>query len=295
MSRIWKRLKSGARTALGTRPAGRNLSVFPDDVFIVSYPRSGNTWTRFLVGNLVYQNEPVTFANVESRIPEIYFYPDRKLRGFARPRILKSHEYFDPRYNKVLYIVRDPRDVAVSMYHYSIKRKNIPDGFEMEEFVPRFMAGEFLEDWGIWDEHVSSWYATRQGKNGFLLLRYEDMLSDPAAALTKVAAFMNLDVGDGVLARAVQLSSSEQMRELEKRQSSLWTLTKDTRPDIAFVRKARSGTWESELPPAAVQRIERAWAPLMRTLGYNLAPIDGGAVRGQLDLVPDRDPQDASR
>jgi hypothetical protein len=275
MPRIWKHLKSVARTALGTRPAGRSLTVFPDDLFIVSYPRSGNTWTRFLIGNLIYQDDPVTFTNVESRVPEIYFYPDRVLRGFKHPRILKSHEYFDPRYRRVIYIVRDPRDVAVSMYYYSIKRKNISDGYAMEEFVPRFMAGEFLEDWGSWDEHVSSWRATREGKSGFLLLRYEDMLANPVSELTKVATFINLDISGGTVERAVKLSSAEHMQELEKTQSAAWTLTKNTRTDIAFVRKARAGSWESELPPMCVAKIEAAWGPLMRTVGYRLATTGG--------------------
>src|SRR5437870_7388500 len=130
MSDLWKYLKYGRRILMGQVPAGRRLTVFPDDVFLVSYPRSGNTWTRFLIGNLLDQEDPITFANIESRIPEIYFFPDKVLRRLPRRRILKSHEYFDHRYKRVVYIVRDPRDVATSMYHYSIKRRNIPDRSE---------------------------------------------------------------------------------------------------------------------------------------------------------------------
>ena len=63
------------RVISGRQIAGRGLTVFPEDVFLVSYPRSGNTWTRFLLGNLLWQNDPVTFLNIESRIPEIYFNP----------------------------------------------------------------------------------------------------------------------------------------------------------------------------------------------------------------------------
>src|SRR5438270_13523251 len=74
----------------------REITVFPDDVFLTSYPRSGNTWTRFLIGNLIYQDEPVTFANIESRLPEIYFNSDHYLRSLPRPRILKSHDSFQP-------------------------------------------------------------------------------------------------------------------------------------------------------------------------------------------------------
>ena len=48
----------------------REITIFDDDVFLTSYPRSGNTWTRFLVGNFVNPNEPVTFLNVERLVPD---------------------------------------------------------------------------------------------------------------------------------------------------------------------------------------------------------------------------------
>src|SRR6202047_4436661 len=82
------------RVLTGRQMAGRNVTVFPDDIFLVSYPRSGNTWTRFLLGNLIFSGGPVTFSNIESRIPEIYFNRDRAMRRLSRPRVLKSHECF---------------------------------------------------------------------------------------------------------------------------------------------------------------------------------------------------------
>src|SRR5881227_2930975 len=100
-------IKSVVQYLLGWDIADRDVAVYPDDVFLVSYPRSGNTWIRFLIGNLIYPNDPVTFANLEQRIPSIYTYPNHVLRRL--PRVLKSHEVFDPRYPRVIYIVRDPR------------------------------------------------------------------------------------------------------------------------------------------------------------------------------------------
>src|SRR5207244_13651359 len=114
MSEPWKYLKYGRRILMGQVPAGRRLTVFRDDVFLVSYPRSGNTWTRFLIGNLLDPNDPVSFRNIESRIPEIYFNPDHVMRRLARPRILKSHECFQPRYPSIIYIVHVTSHVCVS-------------------------------------------------------------------------------------------------------------------------------------------------------------------------------------
>src|SRR5262249_12087081 len=213
------------RILLGRNHAGRNLTVLADDVFLVSYPRSGNTWTRFLIGNLVYPDDRMTFSAIESRIPEIYLWSDRGLKSLPRPRILKSHEYFDPRYKRVINIIRDPRDVAVSIYHYSIKRSDIPEDYPIEKFVPRFIAGEFFEDWGTWDEHVSSWIATREGKPGYLMLLYENMLANPQQALTHVAELLRIDLTPEILNRAVVMSSAAEMRSLEKQEAHTWKLT----------------------------------------------------------------------
>ena len=264
------------RVLMGRQFAGRNLTVFPDDVFIVSYPRSGNTWTRFLIGNLISQADPITFANIESQIPEIYFNPDRIMRRLPRPRILKSHECFQPRYRRIIYIARDPREVAVSFYHHNVKAGNIPDDYPMEDFVPRFINAEFDTRWGSWADHVLSWILLRQNRPEFLLLRYEDMQRDAMRELARIAQFLNkcslgpIDVSSEKLQRAVDRSSHERMRALEKEQSADWILTKRTRHDKPFVRSAKAGTWKSVLSPASVASIEAAWGTVMTTLGYEL-------------------------
>lgn len=265
------------RVATGQKPAGRNITTFPDDVFIVSYPRSGNTWTRFLIGNLVHTDAPVTFANVESRVPEIYLFPDRILRQLPRPRILKSHECFDPRYKTIIYIVRDPRDVAVSYFHYAIKRGWIEDNYAISDFVPRFMSGEFdvRAKWAAaWDDHVMSWISMRQGRPGFLLLRYEDMVRAPENALSEIAQLLKLDAAPQRLARAVQLSSADHMRSLERKEGTQWLLTKKTRQDKPFVRSAKAGDWRTALPKDAVTQIESAWGNVMRSVGYSLSAAE---------------------
>src|SRR5712691_2091969 len=186
------------RVLTGRQMAGRNLTVFPDDTFLVSYPRSGNTWTRFLLANLMHQGQPITFANIESRIPEIYFNPDHVMRNLTRPRILKSHECFQPHYPWVVYIVRDPRDVAVSFYHHNVKAGNIVDEYPMEEFIPRFIAAEFDTKWGSWADNVMSWRCMRHNDSRFLLLRYEDMKLNPAGELARLALFLRSGASHGI-------------------------------------------------------------------------------------------------
>jgi hypothetical protein len=277
MNQVFKVLAQVGRVVTGRQMAGRGVTVYPDDVFLVSYPRSGNTWARFLISNLIHPEEPTTFSNVESRIPEIYFNPDHVMRRLPRPRILKSHECFQPHYPRLIYVARDPRDVAISFYHHNVKWRNIPDNYPMEEFVPRFMAAEFDTRWGSWSDHIMSWLSMRQGRKEFLFLRYEDMKKDPAGALRQIAAFLressfsNLDIDEQRLARAVELSSPERMRKLEKEEAGKWVLTKQTRSDKPFVRTANAGGWKSVLSKKSVAQIESGWGEIMRNLGYDLS------------------------
>ena len=272
------RVKWGFVWLMGRSRGGRNFPVFPDDVFIVSYPRSGNTWTRFLIANLIYPEVTITFANIERKIPDVYKNTRRQLLQTPRPRILKSHEYFDPRYKKVIYIVRDPRDVALSYYHFARKHRKVEDGYPLERYISRFIAGE-VDEYGSWKENVASWLAPRQGSESFLLLRYENMLEETGRELLKVGSFLGMDRSSEQVARAVELSSADRMRDLEKKQAGAWITTKKTRKDLAFVGAANSGGWRSLLPLSLVTAIESAWGPLMESLGYDLATVASGPSR----------------
>ncbi len=277
LDRVVGALSQAGRVLTGRQLAGRGVTVYPDDVFLVSYPRSGNTWTRFLLGNLISHKDPVTFSNIESRIPEIYFNPDRELRALPRPRMLKSHECFQPQYPQVIYIVRDPRDVAISFYHHNVKARNIPDDYPMSSFVPRFIRGEFDRKFGSWRDNVLSWISVRGNRPKFMMLRYEEMKRDTAGALLQVVDFLErcsfrkIDSSPKALQRAMELSSPERMRALEKQEAGNWVLTKTTRSDKPFVRSAQAGGWKSQLAPQSVDMIESEWGDLMQRLGYELA------------------------
>jgi hypothetical protein len=256
---------------LGTDKAGRNFAVYPGDTFVVSYPRSGNTWTRFLIANLVHPEENVTFANIERLIPDTSSQSNRALKRTPRPRIIKTHEYFDHRYRKIIYLVRDPRDVALSYYDFQRKYRQIEDGYPLERYVDDFVCGRLISaGWGTWGENVGSWLFTRGESTGFLLLRYEEMLKHPRRELARIAAFLGIAATPELLAQAIERSSADHMRTLETLQSDEWVATRKRRKDIPFVRGAKAGEWKSHLPEESIAQIEHAWGDLMSALGYEL-------------------------
>lgn len=261
--------KYAVKYVLGLDRAGRHFTVFPDDTFLVSYPKSGNTWVRFLLANLMYPNETVGFANINRLLPAPGVLSRRFLRSLLRPRVMKSHETFDVRFRKVIYLVRDPRDVAVSEYHFDLKKRYIEPEVTLEQFVRRFIAGE-TSSYGSWWEHAASWIAARQGNPAFLLVRYEDLLEDAIGETRKIAEFLGIQADTQRLQMAVERSSADRMRKLEKQQADQWTGTKNTRKEIPFVRAAKSGGWKETLPAQSAEEIEAAWAPLLNFLGYEL-------------------------
>jgi len=266
---MFGQIKFAAKRALGLDLAGRHYAVYPDDTFLVSYPKSGNTWVRFLLANLIHPNETVSFANINRLLPAPGVITRRFLKSVPRPRILKSHEPFDARFRRVIYLVRDPRDVAVSEYHFDLKKRYVVAEMTLDQFIEPFLAGE-TSSYGSWWEHVASWVGARHGNPNFLLARYEDLLADPIAETAKIAGFLGIEADAERLKSAVARSSADKMRKLEKQDADKWTGTKNTRQEIPFVRSAKSGGWKDNLPRQAVQQIELAWSPLMNFLGYEL-------------------------
>ncbi len=265
-----KRLVSAAKRAFDLHRPGRDLIILPDDTFLVSYPKSGNTWVRLLIANLLSPVRPADLRTINQLVPDPASESKRHFARMPRPRVIKSHFVFDPRYPHVIYIVRDPRDVVVSEYHYQRKTRRISDHYPLDDYVQRFLAGQTYVENGSWGEHVTSWLAARDGDLRFLLVRYEGLLSDTAGELARITSFLGISATPHRLQQVVELSSADRMRELEAMQGDASSLMKGSRKDVPFVRSAKSGGWRSDLPDSLVGKIEATWGPVMRYLGYDL-------------------------
>ena len=257
------------------RPGQDRLAVRPDDILLASYPKSGNNWIRFLIANVVFPDKEVRWDNIEKLILDSGAV-QRDLVRAPRPRVIRTHFPFDARFRRVIYIVRDPRDIALSQYHYWRKVRRIEDDYPIERFMDIFLAGDLKRKNGSWGENVASWLAARHRDPQFLLLRYEDLLADTARELTRVAKFVGFSSDPELIARAVERSSANKMREKEKKEGQQSNLMKDSRQDLPFVRAAKSGGWKKDLPETQVARIESAWGDIMVGLGYELVTRAAG-------------------
>jgi hypothetical protein len=264
---VFRPILREAAVAAGLWAPGRAVRVLPDDLFLVSYPKSGNTWIRFLLANLLHPAARIDFSTIEAIVPDIYQNTERSLQAAPRPRIIKSHEYFDPKYHRVVYMVRDPRDVLLSFHRYQMMVKEIPEATPLTAYAADFISG-VVSPHGSWGEHVGSWRGARENQAGFLLVRYEELSSQTVPEVARIARFRGAAADEAAIAAVVERCSADRMREMERTQGGAWRPLKGRREGHTFVRKARAGGWREELVPELAQRVEETWTVPMQQLGY---------------------------
>ncbi|MDH3973166.1 MAG: sulfotransferase domain-containing protein [Deltaproteobacteria bacterium] len=244
------------------------MEILPDDVFLVSYPKSGNTWMRFLIGNYISDHK-VDFTNSHLVVPDLHFNPEYCKEIHARPRFIKSHMPYTSKYPRVIYIVRDGRDVAVSYYYYRLKRGDLSkEETSFSEYLKDFYL-EGIPLFGTWSQNVASWL-DRMKDGNILLLKYEDVLKDTETELVKALEFAGLDIEKKRLERAIEESSFPRMQELEVRQhNECPTLGKELEnKDILFVREGRSGGWKNYFSIEDEKAFYKYNNSVMDKLGY---------------------------
>ncbi len=243
-----------------TKKEKSSQEFFSDDIFIVSYPKSGNTWMRFLLANLM-TDEEINFHSAVKFIPDFEVHKD-ELKKVQRPRLLKSHSNYDKHFSKVIYIVRDPRDVYVSYYHY-LKKKLQKEDSEFSSFLrkPDLYPSR-------WHHHVQSWVDNK--RNDFLLIRYEDLLSNTEKELTKVIQFLGWEKSEKELKRAVNNSSFSQMSKLEDTKGRPFKTKEDEAQSSKFVRSGKSGDWKSTFSSDDLIFLKEECGEISSKFGYEI-------------------------
>lgn len=249
------------------RPIGNHLKVEKTDTFIVAYPRSGSSWSRFLLGSLV-AHEFVDWESSEKVVPDIYRNSQKQLNKISSPRILRSHHSYDKRYPKVIYIVRNVEDVLLSYYRLNKKYDKHYSNEDISTFIEKFMNGS-LDDFGSWGENVQSWISNANKiENGFLLVKYEDLKEDTFKELNRIVKFLSIHRTEDEINRAIRWSSKENMSKLEKAQSDI-PLFKESKKDISFVSTDGNPGIRNEIGDENIEKVKNRFRQQLIELDYS--------------------------
>lgn len=260
------------------------------DVAIVSFGKSGRTWLRVMISRYyqlvhgISESALLGFDNYhrrDARIPKIFFTHDNYIKDYTGEFDSKASFYA----KKVVLLVRNPKDIAVSQY-FQWQHRMRPAKKKLNQYPPHgaeVSAYDFVMDpnCGLPDiiGYLNLWAREAERVEKLLIVRYEDMRSDPNKALRRVMEFINEDSTDSsAVDGAVEYSSVENMRKLEEK-NVFWLAGgrmkpgKKGDPNTYKVRRAKVDGYRDYFDDAERAEIDRLVSDdLSPTYGYEAPP-----------------------
>jgi Sulfotransferase domain len=246
---------------------GEQFKAGPDDVYLASYPRSGNTWLRAVIAEIMFGNSGANIADLDRIVPDLHVPPLNDSVIPAKFHAVKTHEPYHhqhrARLKRVIYILRDPRDVAISFYRYSHGLGNYEG--TLDAFLTDWLAGRI---WPCsWREHVLSWTDAWGAASlpEVIVLRYEDMLQKPEDHVLAIAQFLGYSLDQSRLSEVVLRTTSDEMRRKEK----AGMRKTESAKGFQFIGSAKAGGWRNALSERQEALISESLSSLMSRFGYD--------------------------
>jgi estrone sulfotransferase len=207
--------------------------ILSDDLFIASYPKSGNTWVRFVLANMKSKGEEITFKTIDQYVSDVY-----TAKGFLNSkknnRIIKTHQTLFEYYPKTIYIYRDYRDVLISFYHYEKALTHFAGTFE--QFI---VSKNVNEPFGSWKEHVKKALDFKlKYPEKILLISYESLIDEPLLQLKLIQEFTGLKPMLSIEEINNRCSFSKLKDDETKHSSNFKDISKEY-----FFREGKKGKW----------------------------------------------------
>ncbi|KAM3922402.1 sulfotransferase 2B1-like [Leptodactylus fuscus] len=254
--------------------AENEFEVFDDDIYNVTFPKSGTNWMIEIL-NLIKHKGDITKSDVLSMQMRSPWYEIFRFHEYIfkmdSPRIISSHlphhifakSYFKSK-AKIIYTIRNPRDVIVSMFHFT-KIVNLftpPENFQ--SFMEDFIQGKTL--YGSWFDHVKGWMQMKDDKR-FFLITYEELIQDLRGSVVRLCKFLGQELDDAQIDSVVEHSTFKSMKENPMSnwsQSDIVDHSKGT-----FLRKGISGDWKNHFTVAQSEYFDKIYQEKMKDLNMS--------------------------
>lgn len=234
----------------------KNEKFFNDkDVFLASFPRSGNTWMRLLLSDLILQLQGFSTDTGGNIIPDVYRVDveewNRDTRINQLPfRIIKTHELCQDSYKRIIYIFRNPADSLCSLYHYVIGRFiAIDEDPGINEFCRIYMDK--------YCTHLKSYIdAKKKNSDKIVFVSYEKLKDSPVEVLQKISNFLSLQITQQMYQKALENQDFKKLKSLTKLEEPSKLGFSEPGGYQNFFRQGKVNNAEKELSIDTIELIE---------------------------------------
>lgn len=245
-----------------------------DDVVTVAYPKSGTHWMLEILGLIRHNGDPawVRSLSVWQRSPwiETSIGIENSL-SYPPPRMLTTHvpfQFFPKSFlhsnAKVIYVLRNPKDVLVSFYHFCKIFKLWENSETFEEFLEGFLEGKVL--YGSWFNHVKDWMQLKDKPN-FFSIAYEELQQDLRDGVERICHFLGKELSRQQIDSVVENASFQKMKD--NTMTNFTDLPLIDHEKGKFMRKGIVGDWKNHLTVEQSHYFDRVYQETMQ--GVNIA------------------------
>ncbi|XP_049627326.1 amine sulfotransferase-like [Suncus etruscus] len=252
-----------------------DFEIRDDDVFIITYPKSGTIWTQQILSLIYYEDARTQTQNMDTidRAPFLE-YNIRHMDYIQRPspRLFASHlpYYIVPnglknKKAKIVYIYRNPKDVITSFFHFSNLVATIETHENLDNFIDIFLDGKVYGS--LWFDHIKGWYEHRHQFN-ILFMSYEEMKKDLRSAVQKICKFLGKELSEGDIDAVVNQATFKNMRS-DPRANYNDILKNEVgvkNNHGRFLRKGTIGDWKNHFTVNQSERFDKIFQMNMKDI-----------------------------
>ncbi|XP_059179984.1 sulfotransferase 2B1-like [Centropristis striata] len=253
-----------------------NFTFRPDDILIVSYPKSGSHWLQEIVPLIASGGDPASVETLPNwhRVPFIEVGQNAFLKFEERPspRIIASHFHYNMMPQsffavkpKVIYMMRNPKDVFTSSFHFNRTMKYFVDPGPQREYLHKFLDGKVV--FGSWFDQVKSWL-NAEDKEHIMYIFYEEMSKDLKGSVARIAQFLQKSLDAEVIEKIADRCLFKNMKQNKMSNYSTIPVSIIDQTKSEFLRKGIVGDWKNQLTVEEAEYFDAVYKDKMKDFQY---------------------------